>query len=176
MQAAPKWSHEGIEGLAEKKREASAYWRECRMREKLMKCLQFGSCFYVMWIFPRCKNTVFARWSCCFAMHYFFWFCVLLLWLLLLLLLLLLVHSCNVDFNRAWLFHGCACYICFEKDFILEPVWTKLARSVERLLDTHVDGFWVDTIWLVAGWKAAFKIVCVLLCARCSCRFLMTSF
>lgn len=48
--------------------------RECRMKEKLMKCLQFGSCVYVIWILPMRINfdfflfrsfftLIFAQWS-----------------------------------------------------------------------------------------------------------------
>lgn len=54
--------------------------RECRMKEKLMKCLQFGSCIYMIWILPmRIKFNfilfcffLFSRWflhndPCCFT-------------------------------------------------------------------------------------------------------------
>lgn len=95
MQAAPKWSHEGIESLSKKKREASAYWRECRMREKLMKCLQFGSCFYVIWIFSPMREYSFCTMilllcyalfffgSVCFFFDYCYYYCCSCCWFIL---------------------------------------------------------------------------------------------
>lgn len=64
----------GSEWVKKNRHHSIASERECRMKEKLMKCLQFGSCVYVIWILPMRINfdfflfrsfftLIFAQWS-----------------------------------------------------------------------------------------------------------------